>query len=177
MTESRSSLRSRRLEVAGERENGRTRGRHARGDAHYFQAPATQASREAERKIFLLLFYGYMVVVVVIIAKKVKKLLVPYYDRLLLFDLFYLWCFEELFVSSFCSIKLDTIPPKFESAQNRSWYHFRGWGCSTKFSLWGSSASKSNSLQPLTLSYTISHRKAAPSTYTFHWQKVALSRV
>ena len=42
------SLRSRRLEVAGERENGRARGRHARGEpvfscAHYFQAPATQA--------------------------------------------------------------------------------------------------------------------------------------
>ena len=35
------SLRSRRLEVAGERENGRARGRHA--SAHYFQAPATQA--------------------------------------------------------------------------------------------------------------------------------------
>ena len=48
------SLRSRRLEVACERENGRTRGRHARGVspsrapvfscAHYFQAPATQAT-------------------------------------------------------------------------------------------------------------------------------------
>ena len=54
------SLRSRRLEVVGETENGRARGRHARGDcslslrvspsrtpvfscAHYFQAPATQA--------------------------------------------------------------------------------------------------------------------------------------
>ena len=48
------SLRSRRLEVVGEREKGRARGRHARGDmrpshahvfscAHYFQAPATQA--------------------------------------------------------------------------------------------------------------------------------------
>ena len=54
------SLRSRRLEVVGERENGRARGRHARGDslsprvspsrarvfscAHYFQASATQAN-------------------------------------------------------------------------------------------------------------------------------------
>ena len=46
------SLRSRRLEVAGERENGRARGRHARSPsrapvfswAHYFQAPATQAN-------------------------------------------------------------------------------------------------------------------------------------
>ena len=46
------SLRGRRLEVAGERENGRSRGRHARGDsrppvfscAHYFQAPATRVS-------------------------------------------------------------------------------------------------------------------------------------
>ena len=47
------SLRSRRLEVAGERENGRARGRHARrvsfsrarfSCAHYFQAPATQAA-------------------------------------------------------------------------------------------------------------------------------------
>ena len=42
------SLRSRRLEVAGERENGRAKGRHARvapvfSCAHYFQAPATQA--------------------------------------------------------------------------------------------------------------------------------------
>ena len=48
------SLRSRRLEVVGERENERARGRHARGRvspsrapvfscAHYFQAPATQA--------------------------------------------------------------------------------------------------------------------------------------
>ena len=44
------SLRSRRLEVAGERENGRARGRHATPSrvpvfswAHYFQAPATQA--------------------------------------------------------------------------------------------------------------------------------------
>ena len=50
-----SNLRSRRLEVVGERENGRARGRHARGEghasralvfccAHYFQAPATQVS-------------------------------------------------------------------------------------------------------------------------------------
>ena len=50
-----SSLRSRRLEVVGERENGRARGKHARGEgvsfsrarfscAHYFQAPATQVS-------------------------------------------------------------------------------------------------------------------------------------
>ena len=46
------SLRSRRLEVMGERENGRARGRHARGVslargvsfAHYFQEPATQAT-------------------------------------------------------------------------------------------------------------------------------------
>ena len=54
------SLRSRRLVVVSETENGRARGRHARGDcslsprlspsrapviscAHYFQAPATQA--------------------------------------------------------------------------------------------------------------------------------------
>ena len=34
-----SSLRSRRLEVAGERENGRARGRHARGEG----APARKA--------------------------------------------------------------------------------------------------------------------------------------
>ena len=38
------SLRSRRLEVAGERENGRARGRHVFSCAHYFQAPATQAT-------------------------------------------------------------------------------------------------------------------------------------
>ena len=52
------SLSSRRLEVVGERENGRERGRHARTSllaclllarpffscAHYFQAPATQAN-------------------------------------------------------------------------------------------------------------------------------------
>ena len=54
----RNSLRSRRLEVAGERGNGRARGRHARGArarcepvfccAHYLQAPATQARRETE---------------------------------------------------------------------------------------------------------------------------------
>ena len=51
------SLRSRRLEVVGERENRRARGRHARVSplgclllarqffscAHYFQAPATKA--------------------------------------------------------------------------------------------------------------------------------------
>ena len=48
------SLRSRRLEVVGERENGRARGRHAcllacvLFLAHYFQAPATQAKRESE---------------------------------------------------------------------------------------------------------------------------------
>ena len=39
-----SSLRSRRLEVAGERENGRARGRIVFSCAHCFQAPATQAS-------------------------------------------------------------------------------------------------------------------------------------
>ena len=43
------SLRSRRLEVAGERGNGRARGRHASrapvfSCAHYLQAPATQAT-------------------------------------------------------------------------------------------------------------------------------------
>ena len=53
------SLRSRRLEVVGERENGRARGRHARGVsfsharfscAHYFQAPATQAICQPDLK-------------------------------------------------------------------------------------------------------------------------------
>ena len=41
------SLGSRRLEVVGERENGRARGRHAPVFpwAHYFQTPATQANR------------------------------------------------------------------------------------------------------------------------------------
>ena len=41
------SLGSRRLEVVGERENGRTRGRHAPifPSAHYFQGPAMQANR------------------------------------------------------------------------------------------------------------------------------------
>ena len=43
-----SSLRSRRLEVVGARKNGRARGRHALAPvlscAHYFQAPATQAT-------------------------------------------------------------------------------------------------------------------------------------
>ena len=68
------------LEVAGERENGRARGRHARGDvfsrAHYFQAPATQATETwtmtAEgnrsvvencahlRQVFLFLFQWYI---------------------------------------------------------------------------------------------------------------------
>ena len=48
------SLRSRRLEVVGEREHGRARGRHAKGEspssapvfscADDFQAPATQAT-------------------------------------------------------------------------------------------------------------------------------------
>ena len=55
------SLRSRRLEVAGEREDGRARGRHARGPsrapvfscAHYFQAPATQANFFVSRACFL----------------------------------------------------------------------------------------------------------------------------
>ena len=43
-SKNKNSLRSRRLEVAGERENGRARGRHAIFScAHYFQAPATQA--------------------------------------------------------------------------------------------------------------------------------------
>ena len=52
----RPSLRSKCLEVVGERENGRVRGRHARGVspsrapvfscAHYFQAPATQAKSD-----------------------------------------------------------------------------------------------------------------------------------
>ena len=51
------SLRSRRLEVAGERENGRARGRHASPSrapvftcAHYFQAPATQAIFRPKRR-------------------------------------------------------------------------------------------------------------------------------
>ena len=53
-----SSLRSRRLEVVGERENGRARGRHPRVSpsrapvfscAHYFQAPATQAKTRPAR--------------------------------------------------------------------------------------------------------------------------------
>ena len=45
------SLRSRRLEVVGERENGRARGRHSPSRApvfpcaHHFQAPATQATQ------------------------------------------------------------------------------------------------------------------------------------
>ena len=41
------SLRSRRLEVVGERENGPAQGRHAPVFScfHYFQAPATQANR------------------------------------------------------------------------------------------------------------------------------------
>ena len=49
------SLCSRPLEVAGERENGRARGRHAclllacvLFLAHYFQAPATPAKKECE---------------------------------------------------------------------------------------------------------------------------------
>ena len=42
------SLRSRRLEVAGERENGRARGRHY---FHYFQAPATQAMSKFAQRI------------------------------------------------------------------------------------------------------------------------------
>ena len=49
------SLRSRRLEVAGERENGRARGRHARG-AHYFQAPAAQANINYVMLCYVMLF-------------------------------------------------------------------------------------------------------------------------
>ena len=49
------SLRSRRLEVTvGERENGHARGRHARpffSRAHYFQAPATQATSKIEKTV------------------------------------------------------------------------------------------------------------------------------
>ena len=54
-------FRSRSLEVAGERENGRARGRHARGEspsrapvfscANYFQAPATQANENFTLKV------------------------------------------------------------------------------------------------------------------------------
>ena len=51
------SLRSRRLEVAGERENGRARGRHVCPSrapvfscAHYFQAPATQANANSKNR-------------------------------------------------------------------------------------------------------------------------------
>ena len=51
-------MRSRRLEVVGERENGRARGRHPRGSrapvfshAHHFQAPATQAIRKVDSVI------------------------------------------------------------------------------------------------------------------------------
>ena len=48
------SLRSRHLEVVGERENGHARGRHARPFftcAHYFQAPATQATSKIEKTV------------------------------------------------------------------------------------------------------------------------------
>ena len=52
------SLRSRRLEVVGERENGRARGRCAKGEgvpvfscAHYFQVPATQARIKIELRL------------------------------------------------------------------------------------------------------------------------------
>ena len=52
------SPRSTRLEVVGERENGRARGRRARGEgapmfscAHYFQAPAMQARIKIELRL------------------------------------------------------------------------------------------------------------------------------
>ena len=52
------SLRSRPLEVVGEREKGHTRGRCARGEgapifssAHYFQAPAMQARIKIELRL------------------------------------------------------------------------------------------------------------------------------
>ena len=65
------SLRSRRLEVVGERENGRARGRHVRGEgplsprvspfrapvfscAHYLQAPATQANLSVLISVFVI---------------------------------------------------------------------------------------------------------------------------
>ena len=50
------SLRSRRLQVVGERDNGCARGRHASSRArvfscaHYFQAPAAQASQFTEQQ-------------------------------------------------------------------------------------------------------------------------------
>ena len=52
------SLRSRRLEVVGERENKRARGKCARGEgapvfscAHYFQAPTMQARIKIELRL------------------------------------------------------------------------------------------------------------------------------
>ena len=55
------------MEVAGERENGRVRGRHARGGvsfsrsrfflSHYLQAPATQAN---SKLIYIFLVYVYL---------------------------------------------------------------------------------------------------------------------
>ena len=64
-----SSLRSRRLEVVGERENGRARGRQVRGFyfsrtrffflcAHWFQAPATQARNRSLQTENRLVYRG-----------------------------------------------------------------------------------------------------------------------
>ena len=69
------NLRSRRLEVVGERENGRARGRHVRGEgplsprlspfrapvfscAHYLQAPATQANLSVLISVFVIVIAG-----------------------------------------------------------------------------------------------------------------------
>ena len=52
------SLRSRRLEVVGERENGYARGSHTPvfSYAHYFQAPATQAKVSLALTLFKVMF-------------------------------------------------------------------------------------------------------------------------
>ena len=68
------SLRNRRWEVVGERENGRARGRHVRGEgplsprvspfppvfscAHYLQAPATQANLSVLISVFVIVIAG-----------------------------------------------------------------------------------------------------------------------
>ena len=65
-----SSLSGRRLEEVGERENGRARGRHARGEspsrvpvfscAHYSQAPATQARNHHTQELsYMSIFFRF----------------------------------------------------------------------------------------------------------------------
>ena len=103
-----SSLRSRRLEVVGERENGRARGRHARG-AHYLEAPATQASclgSLAPRSSFKSLERD---------AHKLKR---KY--GLFLFDFFHCLQFHAISFSSSAQIRVSVITAQYLCSRSGS---------------------------------------------------------